>query len=114
LESEPVVLSGDLDFENIATSDPDVIIALWSGIDEDEYERLSLIAPVIAVPDGVADYSLPWDQRALIAARAVGAEHEAVRQIDAINERLTIIRADHPQWEGKTAVVGSIHQGEFS
>ncbi|ODT82604.1 MAG: iron siderophore-binding protein [Pelagibacterium sp. SCN 64-44] len=114
LKTEPVVLSGDLDLELIARENPDVIIALWSGIDQDVYDKLSLIAPVVAVPEGIADYSLPWDQRALIAGRAVGEQAEAENQIAAIEARLEQVRSSHPEWQGKTAVVGSVHNGEFS
>jgi iron complex transport system substrate-binding protein len=114
LKSEPIVLDDELDLEIIARENPDVIIALWSGIDQDTYDKLSLIAPVVAVPAGVEDYSLSWDQRALLAGRAVGEEAEAARQIDAINARLAEIRTGHPEWQGKTAVVGSAYNGQFS
>lgn len=114
LKSEPVVLSGDLDVELIARENPDVIIALASGIDEAMYAKLSLIAPVVAIPAGVGNYALPWDQRALLAARAVGEEAEAIRQIEAINAKLAEVRASHPEWVGKTAVVGGVYDGEFS
>lgn len=114
LTTEPVVFSGDIDPELIAKSEPDVIIALASGIDEAMYEKLSLIAPVVAIPAGIGDYELPWDQRALVAARALGAEAEAQRQIDAIHARFAEIRENHPEWAGKTAVVGRVVEGEFS
>ncbi|WP_220432502.1 ABC transporter substrate-binding protein [Saccharospirillum alexandrii] len=110
LTTEPVVLDGDLDFEAIAAAKPDVIIALYSGIDSVEYEKLSLIAPVVAVPQSISDYGLPWDERALITARAVGEEANAGRQIAAIEDRLTEIAAAHPEWHGKTAVIGGFRQ----
>ena len=114
LAGEPVVFAGDIDPELVASTNPDVIIALASGIDEDLYAKLSLIAPVVAIPSGLGDYELPWDQRALIAARAIGAEAEAQRQIDAIHARFAEVRENHPEWAGKTAVVGRIVEGEFS
>ena len=114
LTTEPIVFSGDIDPELVASTDPDVIVALASGIDEDMYAKLSLIAPVVAIPGGIGDYELPWDQRALIAARALGQEAEAQRQIDAIKARLAEVRESHPEWAGKTAVVGRITEGEFS
>lgn len=105
LEGTPEVLRGDLNFEQIAATEPDVIIALWSGIDQQDYEKLSMIAPVVAVPEGVGDYSLPWDQLALKAGEAVGRKTEAERQIDAINKELANALAENPEWEGKTASV---------
>ena len=114
LTTEPIVFSGDIDPELVASTNPDVIIALASGIDEAMYAKLSLIAPVVAIPGGIGDYELPWDQRALIAARALGEEAEAQRQIDEINARLAGIWDGHPEWAGKTAVIGRIVEGEFS
>lgn len=114
LTGEPVVFAGDIDPELVASTNPNVIIALASGIDEDLYAKLSLIAPVVAIPSGLGDYELPWDQRALLAARAIGAEAEAQRQIDAIHARFAEVRENHPDWAGKTAVVGRIVEGEFS
>lgn len=61
----PQVLRGDLNFEQIARSEPDVIIVPWSGIDQDEYKQLSWIVPVV-VPEGTGDYAMPWDGRALL------------------------------------------------
>lgn len=114
LKGEPVVIDGPLDPEIVAASDPDVIIALWSGIDQSEYDQLSQIAPVVAVPDRAGDYALPWDARALIAGRAVGEEAAAARQIAEIEERLAGIRAAHPDWAEATAVVGSVVEGQFN
>ncbi|WP_404400405.1 ABC transporter substrate-binding protein [Pelagibacterium halotolerans] len=111
LTTTPVVLGSELDLEAIAATDPDVIIALYSGIDADMYEQLSLIAPVVAVPDGVSDYGLSWDERARLVARAVGEEAEAERQIAAIGEELSEIASAHPEWEGMTAVLGGITDG---
>ena len=108
---EPVLLDAELDLETIARTNPDVIIALYSGIDAAIYDKLSLIAPVVAVPEGVGDYALPWDERALLAARAVGQEQEAARRITAIRDRLARVKADHPQWAGQTAVIASFSDG---
>ncbi|RYH01683.1 iron-siderophore ABC transporter substrate-binding protein [Salipiger sp. IMCC34102] len=105
LKTTPAILRGDLNFEQIAAAEPDVIIALWSGITEQEYERLSLIAPVVAVPEGVGDYSLPWDELALIAGEAVGRLDEAEAQVAEIEAEMAAISDRNPGWEGKTASV---------
>ncbi len=97
---DPVILRGDLDVEAIAATDPDVIIALWSGIDQELYDKLSLIAPVVAVPEGVDDFGLPWDTRALLTGQAIGRAEEAQAQVDAINARLDAVAAAHPEWQG--------------
>lgn len=108
---DPVILRGDLDLEAIAAADPDVIIALWSGIDADQYAQLSLIAPVVAVPPGVGDYALPWDTRALLTGQAIGRTAEAEARIAAINAQLDAIADAHPDWQGLTAAVAHNWEG---
>ncbi|TNC61813.1 ABC transporter substrate-binding protein [Rubellimicrobium roseum] len=112
MDSNPKILRGELDFEQIATTDPDVIIALWSGITAEEYERLTLIAPVVAVPEGVGDYALPWDELALTAGRVVGREADAEAKVAAIRDRLAEVAAEHPDWQGLTAAVAGAFEGE--
>ena len=111
LTSDPVVLRGEIDYEAVAASEPDLIVALWSGITADDYTQLSRIAPVVAVPEGVGDYELPWDERALIAGRAVGQEDEAEAQVTAIRDRLEGIAEAHPEWNGLTATVAYAFSG---
>ncbi|NPD15528.1 ABC transporter substrate-binding protein [Xinfangfangia sp. D13-10-4-6] len=105
LTTTPPLLRGELNYEQIAAQKPDVIIALWSGIGAADYERLSRIAPVVAVPAGVGDFSLPWDERAMIAGRAIGRETLASKKVAAIHAQMAAIAAAHPDWQGKTASV---------
>ncbi|MCF4098147.1 ABC transporter substrate-binding protein [Maritalea mediterranea] len=111
LTTEPTVLRGDLDFEAIAAAKPDVIIGLWSGISAEDYERLSLIAPVVAVPKGVGDYALPWDERALITAHAVGKEELGQQKVQDIRDQLAEVKDSHPDWVGKTVAVATAWDG---
>ncbi len=106
LEGEPEILQGDLNFEQIAATEPDVIIAIASGITQQDYDQLSTIAPVVAVPDGIGDFALPWDERALLTGRIVGKEDAAQTQVDAIRDQLASVSEAHPDWSGKSAVIG--------
>ncbi|MDX8354783.1 ABC transporter substrate-binding protein [Cognatiyoonia sp. IB215182] len=105
LTTQPQVLGRRLNFEDVAASEPDVILALWSGITEEEYEQLSKIAPVVAVPEGVGDYALPWDQLALIAGEATGRRDTAQTLVTALQAEMSAIAARNPDWQGKTAAV---------
>ncbi len=113
LDGTPEILRGTLNFEQIAASDPDVIIALWSGITTEEYEKLSQIAPVVAVPEGVGDYALPWDERAILTGRAVGREEQARARVREIRARLEGVAAAHSDWQGKTASVAYAWEGDL-
>ena len=40
-----------IDFEAVADTEPDVILAAYSGLTQEDYDTLSKIAPVVAYPD---------------------------------------------------------------
>lgn len=111
LTAQPEILRGEINYEQIAAADPDIILALWAGITQGDFEQLSRIAPVVAAPDGVGDFALPWDRRALLTGRAIGREAEAQARITAIEMRLDAIADAHPDWAGKTASVGFAMSG---
>ncbi|MFX0547169.1 ABC transporter substrate-binding protein [Roseovarius sp. S1116L3] len=111
LRSSPEILRGEINYEQIARAEPDVILALWSGITAGDYEQLSRIAPVVAVPAGMGDFELPWDRRARIAGRVIGREADADAQITAIEGRLDAIAAAHPEWATKTAAAAFAMRG---
>lgn len=105
VQGHPALLKGELNFEQIAATAPDLIIALWSGIDEAQYQKLSRIAPVLAVPPGTGDFALSWEARARLTGQALGKAAEAEAQIAAIHAKLEKVAAAHPGWQGKTATV---------
>jgi len=111
LESEPEVIRGELNFEQIAKTNPDVILAIRSGITEEDYEQLSKIAPVVAVPEGVGDYSLTWQERARIVGRVLNKQDEVDTRISAIEDQLAAVDNAHPEWDGKTFAMATYWNG---
>lgn len=113
LTSEPLVLGKDysLDYEVLASTNPDLIIALWSGITDKDYLKLSELAPVVAVPEGVNDFGLPWDERAILTGKALGKQAEAEKLVDEINAQFKA--ATCPEWQGKTAAIGFVSATDF-
>ena len=54
LDAETPVLFDEtdgIDFEAVADTQPDVILAAYSGLTQEEYDTLSKIAPVVAYPE---------------------------------------------------------------
>jgi len=108
-DAEPEVLSsGELNFEQIAALDPDLIVGVWSGITEQDYELLSGIAPTVAQPDTYADYGTPWQEQTRILGTATGRAEQAEQIVDDLEQRFAATRADHPEWEGQTASVAFV------
>ncbi|MCK9494361.1 MAG: iron-siderophore ABC transporter substrate-binding protein [Dehalococcoidia bacterium] len=96
---------GELDFEAVAAQDPDLIVAVYSGISEEDYARLSQIAPTIAQSADFIDYGMPWDETTRLIGQALGLEdgaEEVIAEVDAKNSR---IRDEHPGFVGASGVV---------
>ncbi|MGB0662181.1 MAG: iron-siderophore ABC transporter substrate-binding protein [Pontibacterium sp.] len=113
LNTQPTVIGRSIDYEALAAARPDVILALWSGIDERAYQKLSLIAPVVAVPKGRSDYGLAWDERALLAGEATGRLEQAKVVVGEIQARFKAARQAYPQWSGQTASVVYAGRGDL-
>lgn len=87
-------------YEEFIEAEPDVILAPYSGLTEEQYETLSEIAPVVAYPD--AAWTTPWDENIEIVAEALGLEAEGDALLDGISTGLAETAAAHPEFEGKT------------
>ncbi len=98
----PIQLSDsqDIPFEQIAAAKPDVIIAVFSGIDADEYARLSQIAPTIAYPD--AAWSTPWEDVTRIIGQVIGKSADAERIVDETLQFVAAETAKYPEIAGTT------------
>ncbi|HEX2313255.1 MAG TPA: iron-siderophore ABC transporter substrate-binding protein [Thermomonospora sp.] len=105
--TEPTVLGlreDGVNFEKLLSLKPDLIIAVYAGIQKEHYDKLSKIAPVIAQPKGHDPYAAPWQTMTLHIGKSLGQEAKAKELIAGIENRFAQIRRDNPQWKGKTAV----------
>ncbi len=90
-----------LDFEAIADSNPDVILAAYSGITQEDYDTLSQIAPVVAYPE--IPWVITWRDQILYNAKGMGMEEEG-KQLIADTEKLIADKANEfPEIKGKKA-----------
>ncbi|MFW6075971.1 MAG: ABC transporter substrate-binding protein [Chloroflexota bacterium] len=104
-DAEPEVLVmafGELDFEEIAALDPDLIVATHSGIVEEEYTTLAEIAPTLAQPDDYPDFGVPWQEQTRLIGRALGREAQAEELIAEVEEYIDRATEDHPEFDGAT------------
>lgn len=88
------------DYEAIADVQPDVILAGYSGITEEEYERLSEIAPVIAYPNG--PWVSTWREQTLINAEGLGKKSEAEQLIKDTEKLISDKLTQYPDVVDKT------------
>jgi iron complex transport system substrate-binding protein len=97
--------STELNFEQIAALQPDLIIGISSGMTDADYATLSAIAPTVAQPADYVDYGTPWDVSLEMAGRATGHVAEAEQVIADTNQLFADARAAHPEFTGATAAV---------
>ena len=69
-----VLPSAEINFEQVAALDPDVIFAIGSGIEQEQFDALSEIAPVVAQSDEYNDFGTPWDVTQVMIGKALGLE----------------------------------------
>ncbi len=101
-EELPVQFTGgeDIDFEAVIELEPDVILAPWSGITQEQYDILSDIAPTVAYPD--LPWSTDWDQQIEIIGEALGRSEEAQGLIDDIERQFEEAAASRPEYADLT------------
>ncbi len=88
--------------EEIARLDPDVILATNSGITEQEYTRLSKIAPVVAYP--AAPWVTPWQTSLETVGKALGRTSQAKEVAATTQQEIDAAKAEYPQLAGTSFI----------
>lgn len=101
-----------LDFEAISDAQPDVILAAYSGITQEEYETLSEIAPVIAYQE--TPWVSSWKETVLYDAMGMGMEKEGKQLIADTEKLITDKAATVPEMAGKKAAFIALSPDDLS
>lgn len=91
-----------IDFEAVADTEPDVILASYSGLTKQDYATLSDIAPVVAYPE--AAWATPWREIIQMNSKAIGRADEGEKLIDEVEGDIRETVAKYPQLKGKSAM----------
>lgn len=110
----PTILpaGGEPPVEAIAALKPDVILAVYSGLTEEQYDVLSGIAPVVAFPETVWDTS--WQDTITITGEAIGKKAEAEALVTELEQFIADETAKYPQLEGTTFAAIAEWNGEIN
>lgn len=101
-----------LDFEAIADSNPDVILAAYSGITQEEYDTLSQIAPVVAYPE--TPWVITWRDQILYNAKGMGMEQEGKQLIADTEQLIQQTANEYPEIKGKKAAFAMFDATDLS
>lgn len=108
-DAKPVLLVNDLDYEQIALLRPDLILAVFSGIDSKAYARLTRIAPTVVYRSG--PWQADWREQTRMTGLALGVPEKAEQLIRDTNLFLRSLAAGHPVLRGKTFSFGTYNPG---
>lgn len=111
---EIVSNAGEINFESVAALRPDLILALYEGLDQSEYDKLSRIAPTVAHSAQYDPFGTPWQDMTLTTGKALGLEQQAKDLVAGVEQELAAVRDAHPQWGQKTMLVmATVESGTY-
>jgi iron complex transport system substrate-binding protein len=101
-----------IDFEAVADTQPDVILASYSGITQEEYDTLSKIAPVVAYPD--VAWGTSMNDMIRMNSTALGLADEGEALIDELDGQIADALAEYPELDGKKVLFSYLDPSDFS
>lgn len=91
-----------LNYEQLQSLEPDLILNTRSGNEQEEFDRLSEIAPTVYAPEGTGAYATDWKDQITIIGEAVGKPEEAQTLIADTQGTIDDAAAANPEFEGTT------------
>jgi len=101
-----------IDYEAVADTEPDVILAAYSGLTQEEYDTLSKIAPVVAYPDVAWGTSV--DDMVEMNSKALGLEAEGEALIEDLHADADAALAANSALEGKKVIFAFFDPSDLS
>lgn len=114
--AEPEVLNmayGALNYETILALNPDLIIAIGSGITQEEYDLLSQIAPTVAQSSEYVDFGMPWQETTRMIGAAVGKAATAETLIAEVEALFADAREQNPEFADSSVAVAYNFGGTY-
>lgn len=84
-----------IDFEGVADTNPDVILAGYSGLTQEDYDTLSQIAPVVAYPE--VAWGTSWQDTITQNALGMGMAAEGADLIAELEQEIADTAAGYPE-----------------
>jgi iron complex transport system substrate-binding protein len=115
LDAETPVLFDEtdgIDFEAVADTAPDVILAAYSGLTQEDYDTLSKIAPVVAYPD--VAWGTSYEDMIRMNSAAIGLSDEGDELIDELHAEVDAALADNAGLADSKILFSYIDPTDFS
>lgn len=114
--AQPEVLNmpyGSLNYEAILALQPDLIMAIDTGITREEYDTLSRIAPTLAQSDEYIDFGTPWQEQVRRVGQAIGESGRAEELVIDLEAKFEGVRQAHPEFADKSVAVAYKNGGTY-
>jgi iron complex transport system substrate-binding protein len=115
LGAETPVLFDETDgiaFEAVAATQPDLILASYSGLTESDYDTLSKIAPVVAYPD--IAWATSVQDMITMSSTAMGLAEEGEKLVADLDAQVQAAYEEHPELDGKRILFSYIDPTDLS
>jgi iron complex transport system substrate-binding protein len=99
-------------FEDIAALAPDVILGAYSGLTQEDYDRLSEIAPVVAYPE--TPFGTAWQDATRMIGEALGRTEAAEELVASTEATIADAAAQYPELEGTTFIYANLDPANAS
>lgn len=96
--------SGEVNFEQILGLEPDVILAPFSGISDEDYKRLADIAPTVAFAE--QPWASNWQDLTATVGKALGRSAQATELLASTEKLFEGHAAEHPEFSGVNLAYG--------
>jgi iron complex transport system substrate-binding protein len=101
-----------IDFEAVADTQPDVILAAYSGLTQEDYDTLSKIAPVVAYPE--VAWGTSYEDMIRLNSKALGMSDAGDALIDDLQREVEGALANYPDLAGSRVLFSYIDPSDFS
>ncbi|MGX6447491.1 ABC transporter substrate-binding protein [Patulibacter sp. S7RM1-6] len=102
----PATVGGtELSLEKVAAARPDLILGIYSFVDEPTYGKLARIAPTVVQGKDAPAGGTPWDEQLLTTGKALGREAQAKKVVADVDAQFEAAKSEHPEFAGKKLTV---------
>ncbi len=95
----------EINLEAVAALEPDLIVGVYSFMDQTVYDQLSGIAPTLAQTDEYADGATPWQGQTLLIGQALGRAKQAQQLVDDVEGQVEQAVDENPDFAGRSIAV---------
>lgn len=112
-EAPELVGTMELNLEQIAALEPDLILDTRSDGTQERYDSLAGIAPTVGAPPDVVGYGTTWQQQLEMIGAALGRPAFAAELATTVSDHFAEAAAEHPEFDGAEAAVGAYSADGF-